>query len=115
MTRGPSQTERTQARSSSVIVGSKSELSRSATGPSHDVRDANSSGSVVSRSTHQFGCIAASSTVLAVSAGGSEKPLRTSRSRAPATGTSTVSTSASYPAAAARRMSASPADRSFQT
>jgi hypothetical protein len=36
-------------------------------------------------------------------------------SRAPATGTSTVSMSASYPAALARDMRSSPAERSFHT
>jgi hypothetical protein len=63
--------------------------------PPHERSEANSSGSVVSRSIHQRGWRAALATVRAVSAGGMVNPLRTSRSRGPATGVSTVSTSAS--------------------
>lgn len=79
--------------------------------PSHVDRDAKVSGSVVSRFSHHAGCVAASRTVLTVSAGGMENPLRASRSRAPATGTSTVSMNASNPAALARAMRSSPAER----
>ena len=43
--------------------------------------------------------------VPSVSCGGIEKPLRLSRSRAPATGVSTVNISVSKPAAAARSTS----------
>jgi len=49
--------------------------------------DANSSGSVVRKSNHQFGWHRAVEEGLEVSAGGIVMPLRTSRSRAPATGT----------------------------
>ena len=115
MISGPSQEARIHSRSAIVMVGSNSLSSRSATVPDQEDRDANVSGSVVSRFSHQAGWVAASTTVLTVSAGGMEKPLRASRSRAPATGTSTVSMSASYPAALARAMRSSPAERSFHT
>ena len=63
--------------------------------PPHELSEANDSGSVVSRSAHQRGCRAAFAMVRSVSAGGIVNPLRTSRRRGPATGVSTVSTSAS--------------------
>ena len=85
----------------------------SATVPGHRSSDANDSGSVVSRSNHQRGCGTASRTVRRVSAGGIDMPLRVSRSRAPATGTSTVTSSVSKPAAAARSTSAIDRSRSF--
>lgn len=112
---GPSQVERTQSRSLSVMVGSNSAFIISATVPSHRSRLANRSGSVVRKLTHQFGCIAPSSTVFADNAGGMLKPLRTSRSRTPATGTSTVRTSASNPAAFARAIRSSAGAWSRQT
>lgn len=98
-----------------VIVGSKRESKSSPTVPSQESREANSSGGVVTRSIHQFGCIAPSAIVLRDSCGGIAKPLRVSRCRAPATGTSTVSCSASKPAALARAMRSSPRDRSRHT
>ena len=57
--------------------------------------EANSSGSVVRRSNHQAGCNAPSAKVFSDRDGGMVRPLRTSRSRGPGTGVSTVSTSAS--------------------
>ena len=85
----------------------------SATVPGQRSNDANDSGSVVSRSNHQRGCGTASSTVRNVSAGGIDMPLRVSRSRAPATGTSTVTSRVSNPAAAARSTNAIDRSRSF--
>ena len=94
-TSGPSHTVRSHATSAIVAAGSKIRPTRSATVPSERVSEANSSGSVVSRSNHHRGCSAPSAKVRADSEGGMVSPLRTSRSRAPATGVSTVSTSAS--------------------
>ncbi len=51
--------------------------------------------------------------VFTPSCGGIENPLRLSRSRAPATGTSTVTSSVSKPAFAARSTSAMLLSRSF--
>lgn len=81
----------------------------------HESKLANRRGSVVRKSIHQFGCIAPSAIVLRDSRGGIEKPLRLSRSRAPPTGTSTVSTRASYPLAATRLRISSEDARSFHT
>ncbi len=81
--------------SANVTDGSNIVFTSSATVPCHSCRLANVSGSVVSRLNHQAGCSAASSTVDGVSAGGMVSPFRTSRIRAPPTGVSTVSTSAS--------------------
>ncbi len=74
----------------------------SPTVPDQRSSDAKDNGSVVSRSNHQRGRGTASSTVRRVNAGGTDIPLRTSRSRAPATGTSTVTSNVSKPASAAR-------------
>ena len=102
-----------QARSSNVTVGSNMVSRYSATVPGQRSSEANDSGSVVSRSNHQRGCGTASSTVRSVSVGGIDMPLRVSRSRAPATGTSTVTSRVSKPAAAARCTSAIERSRSF--
>lgn len=67
---------------------------------------------MVNKSNHHRGCPIASRTVRSVSAGGMDIPLRTSRSRAPATGTSTVTSMVSNPAAAARRTNAIERSRS---
>ena len=115
MMSGPSQWERTHSRSAIVMEGSKSSSMSSAMVRSQAVSDAKDGGLVVRKLIHQTGWVAVSTTVRSVSAGGIEKPLRTSRSRMPATGTSTVSMSASNPAAFARVISSSPAPRSFQT
>ena len=64
--------------------------SSSATVPGQRSKLANETGSVVRKSNHHRGRRIASSTVRAVSAGGINIPLRMSRNRAPATGTSTV-------------------------
>ena len=56
-----------------------------------------------------------SSTLIAVSRGGSTRPLRASRSRWPSTGVSTVTTSARYPAAFARSISIRTISRSRHT
>jgi hypothetical protein len=66
------------------------------------VSDANSSFGVVRKSIHHQGLGIAFTIVPMVSCGGIEKPLRLSRSRAPATGVSTVNMSVSNPAFAAR-------------
>jgi hypothetical protein len=78
------------AKSSNVTVGSNMVSRYSATVPGQRSSDANDSGSVVSRSNHQRRCGMASSTVRSVNVGGIDMPLRVSRNRAPATGTSTV-------------------------
>ena len=85
----------------------------SATDPDHDDSDANASGSVVRKFHHQAGRGSASSTVRGVRVGGIVIPLRVSRSRAPATGTSTVTSSVSYPARAARSTRSIDRSRSF--
>ena len=103
MTIGPSHASRSQAKSAIVIVGSKTRLMRSATVPPVSEKTANRSGSVVSLSNHQPGCSAMSTSVRSESVGGIVNPLWTSRSRAPATGVSTVRMSALNPAARARR------------
>ena len=87
-------------------------LRYSPTVPGQRSSEANASGSVVSRSNHQRGCGTASSTVRSVNAGGIDIPLRVSRSRAPATGTSTVTSRVSYPASAARLTNAIDRSRS---
>ena len=78
--------------------------------PPHESSEAKVSGSVVNRLYHQTGRGIALTTVRGVRVGGIVMPLRTSRIRAPATGTSTVTTRVSKPAAAAR--STRPIDRS---
>ena len=78
-----------------VEDGSNICATSSATVPSNRLSEANSSGSVVSRSNHHAGCSAPSASVRTDSDGGMVSPLRTSRSRRPGTGVSTVSTSAS--------------------
>ena len=98
-----------------VMVGSNSSSMSSAMVRSQPPSDANVSGAVVRRFAHQAGCMAMSATVWTVSVGGIEKPLRASRRRFPATGTSTVNISASKPAAPARDINSSPAPRSFHT
>ena len=60
---------------------------------------------MVRKSYHHQGRGIALTIVPSVSCGGIEKPLRLSRSRAPATGVSTVNISVSKPAAAARSTS----------
>jgi hypothetical protein len=87
----PGQTPRSHSTSASVSAGSNTRLIISATVPSVEARLANSSGSVVSRLTHQCGCRAPSRNVRIVIAGGMDRPLCTSRRRSPATGVSTVS------------------------
>ena len=78
-----------------VADGSNICPTSSAIVPSKCDMEANSSGSVVSRSIHQAGCRAPSTTVRRVTDGGMVSPLRTSRRRGPGTGVSTVRTSAS--------------------
>ena len=77
--------------------------------------DANSSFGVVRKSYHHHGRGMALMIVPSVSCGGIEKPLRLSRSRAPATGVSTVNISVSNPASAARRASPYEISRSRMT
>ncbi len=91
------------SRSLKLIVGSIAASSSSPTVPPVEVSEANSSLGVVRKSHHHQGRGIALTTVPSVSCGGIEKPLRLSRSRAPATGASTVKNSVSKPAAAARR------------
>ena len=79
-----------QARSSKVTVGSNMVSSSSATVPDQRSSEANANGSVVRKSIHHCGRGSALTTVPRVSAGGIDMPLRLSRRRAPATGTSTV-------------------------
>src|SRR3954471_6507730 len=110
----PGQASRSELTSVRVADGSKTRSTSSATVPPQDRSEANSRGSVVSRSNHQRGCRAALVMVRMDSAGGMVKPLRTSRSRGPATGVSTVRTRASYPEARARSTSAALASRSRQ-
>src|SRR3954468_3077043 len=81
-TSDPGHTERSQARSDIVTDGSNIRPTRSATVPSEWVSDANSRGSVVSRSNHQAGCRTPSAKVRADREGGIVRPLRTSRRRA---------------------------------
>ncbi len=104
MTILPGKSSRTTARSSNEIVGSIAALSSSPTVPPVVESDANSSFGVVRKSHHHQGRGIALTMVPRVSCGGIEKPLRLSRSRAPATGVSTVKKSVSNPAAAARRV-----------
>ena len=61
------------------MVGSNRAFIISPTVPSQESSEANCSGGVVRKLTHQFGCIAPSSTVLTDSAGGIANPLRMSR------------------------------------
>ena len=77
--------------------------------------DANSSFGVVRKSYHHHGRGIALTIVPRVSCGGMEKPLRLSRSRAPAIGVSTVKNRVSNPFAAARRTSSYEISRSFMT
>ncbi len=84
------------------MVGSMAMSSRSPTVPPVLDSEANSRVGVVRKSNHHQGRVAVSSTVLSVSWGGMENPLRLSRSRAPAIGVSTVNCRVSNPAAAAR-------------
>ena len=101
MTSGPDQASRSQPKSAMVTVGSKTRLIRSATVPPVSVKTANCSGSVVSLSNHQPGCRPMSIRVRTDRVGGIVNPLWTSRSRAPATGVSTVRINALNPAACA--------------
>lgn len=71
--------------------------SSSPTVPPVEVSEANSSRGVVRKSYHHHGRGIALTTVLRVNCGGMEKPLRWSRRRAPATGTSTVKNKVSNP------------------
>ncbi|CKP66159.1 Uncharacterised protein [Mycobacterium tuberculosis] len=101
-----------QAKSSKVRLGSNTVFKYSPTVPGQRSSEAKASGSVVNKSNHHRGCPIASRTVRSVSAGGMDIPLRTSRSRAPATGTSTVTSMVSNPAAATRRTNAIERSRS---
>ena len=101
----PGHIARMTSRSLKLIAGSIAASSSSPTVPPVEVSEANSSLGVVRKSHHHQGRGIASRTVPSVSCGGIEKPLRLSRSRAPATGASTVKNSVSNPAAAARRTS----------
>jgi hypothetical protein len=87
--------------------------SSSATVPDQASSEAKASGSVVRKLNHHAGRGIALATVRGVSVGGMVIPLRTSRSRAPATGTSTVTSRVSKPAFAARSTSAIERSRSF--
>src|SRR5699024_1120062 len=78
-------------------------------------KDANSNCGVVKKLIHHSGRGIASSTVLAVSCGGIEKPLRVSRIRLPAIGVSTVKNNVSNPADAARSTRLYDISRSFIT
>ena len=71
--------------------------SSSATVPHQRSREAKASGSVVKKLIHQAGRGMALTTVPGVRAGGIDMPFRLSRRRAPATGTSTVTSSVSKP------------------
>ena len=68
---------------------------------------------MVRKLIHQAGRGMALITVPGVRAGGIDMPLRLSRSRAPATGTSTVTSRVSKPALAARSTRAIERSRSF--
>jgi hypothetical protein len=95
-------------------LGSNMVSKYSPTGPDQRSSDANANGSVVNKSNHQRGRPSASSTVRNVNAGGIVISLRASRNRAPATGTSTVTSRVSNSASAARRTSAIDRSRSRQ-
>ena len=83
-TSGPGQASRSQARSAIVAAGSNTRCRRARRRCRRSgCSDANSSGSVVSRSNHQAGCRAPSAKVRSDSDGGIVRPLRTSRSRGP--------------------------------
>ena len=101
----PGHSERMTSRSAKLIVGSIAASSSSPTVPPVEVSEANSSLGVVRKSIHHRGRGIALAMVPRVSCGGMENPLRLSRSRAPATGASTVNNRVSKPAAAARRVS----------
>ena len=102
-----------QLRSSKSTVGSNIVSSSSATVPLHRSRLAKASGSVVRKLIHHAGRGMALMTVPGVRAGGIDMPFRLSRSRAPATGTSTVTSRVSNPARAARSTRAIDRSRSF--
>ncbi len=84
------------------MVGSIAAFSSSPTVPPVVDSEANSSFGVVRKSYHHHGRGMALMIVPTVSCGGIEKPLRLSRSRAPAIGVSTVNCRVSKPACAAR-------------
>ena len=84
------------------MVGSIAAFNSSPTVPPVESSDANSSFGVVRKSYHHQGRGIAFAMVPSESCGGIEKPLRLSRSRAPAIGVSTVNMSVSNPAFAAR-------------
>src|ERR1035437_6093765 len=86
---------------------------KSPTVPDQLFSDANASGSVVRKLKHHSHFDMELTTVLSANWGGTVRPFRTSRKRAPATGTSTVTSSVSYPAEAARSMRAIERSRSF--
>ena len=88
----PGHWSRIQARSSKVTVGSNMWSSSSPTVPDQASSEAKASGSVVRKLTHHAGRGIALATVRADRVGGIVMPLRVSRRRAPATGTSTVTT-----------------------
>ena len=112
MTSLPGQMSRMIFRSANEIVGSMAASSSSPTVPPVVDSDANSSLGVVRKSHHHHGRGIASRIVPSVSCGGIENPFRLSRSRAPATGVSTVKNRVSNPAVAARRVSSYEISRS---
>jgi hypothetical protein len=119
---GPSQTDRSQSTSFHERLGSNWALmySESVTAdvPSPTALPttlANRIGSLRTKLHVHPGCTAPSTSVPSPIFGGSEKPRRRSRSRRPNTGLSTVRTSASYPAAAARPIMSFTSPRSRQT
>ncbi len=119
---GPFQTERIHSRSSQASAGSNWELTYSASDtavePSPTSRPttlANRIGSARTNRHVQPGCRAPSTNVPSPILGGSENPRRTSRSRRPSTAVSTVTTSASNPAAAARAIISATSPRSRHT
>ena len=98
----PGHMERISSKSENWMLGSIAEFSSSPTVPPVLLNDANDSVGVVRKSTHHQGRGIAFATVPNEICGGMEKPLRLSRSRAPAIGVSTVKNNVSKPAAAAR-------------
>ena len=95
------------------MVGSNIKSSSSATVPSQFFIVAKLIAGVVKKLIHHSGRGIASIKVLAVRRGGTVKPFRTSRRRAPATGTSTVNIKFLTPDSWARRTSSMLASRSF--
>ena len=111
--KSPSHCSRIHFRSSKVIDGSNIKSSSSATVPFQFFMVAKVIAGVVKKFIHHSGRGIASIRVLPVRRGGTVKPFRTSRRRAPATGTSTVRSKFLTPAVWARRTSSILASRSF--